>query len=126
MERIATDMLGPLPETSNGNRYILVIGDYFTKWTETFAIPDKTIETVAKSQVNEAISRNGVPAFIHSDQGKQFEGHVYQEVCTLLNTKKTRTTPYHPHSDIMVNRLNRMLERFLSAFVNMSYMMAYR
>ena len=40
MERIATDMLGPLPETSHGNRYILVIGDYFTKWTETFAIPD--------------------------------------------------------------------------------------
>ena len=42
MERIATDILGPLPETRTGNRYILVIGDYFTKWPEAFAIPDQT------------------------------------------------------------------------------------
>ena len=34
LERIAMDILGPLPETPRGNKYILVLGDYFTKWTE--------------------------------------------------------------------------------------------
>ena len=136
MERIATDILGPLPKTSNGNRYILVIADYFTKWTEAFAIPDQTAETVAKCLVNEVISRYGVPAYIHSDQGRQFESHLYQEVCTLLDIKKTRTTPYHPQSDGMVERFNRTFERLLSAFVNAEHtdwderlpyvMMAYR
>ena len=34
MERIAIDVMGPLPETERGNKFIVVIGDYFTKWTE--------------------------------------------------------------------------------------------
>ena len=42
LERIATDFLGPLPETENGNKFILVISDYFTKWVEVVAIPDQT------------------------------------------------------------------------------------
>ena len=39
MQRMAMDILGPLPETDHGNKYILVIGDYFTKWKEAHAVP---------------------------------------------------------------------------------------
>ena len=70
MERIATDILGPLPETDEGNRYILVVSDYFTKCVEAFAIPDQKAETVASCLISEVISRFGVPNYIHSDQGK--------------------------------------------------------
>ena len=118
MERIATDILGPLPETDKGNRYILVISDYFTKWVEAFPIPDQRAETVAKCLVDEVVSRFGVPSYIHSDQGRQFESELYQEVCFLLDIKKTRTTPYHPQSDGMVERFNKTLEGLLRAFVN--------
>ncbi len=31
LDRLATDVLGPLPETKQGNRYILVVTDHFTK-----------------------------------------------------------------------------------------------
>ena len=118
MERIATDILGSLPETDKKNRYILVISDYFTKWVEAFPIPDQRAETVAKCLVDEVISRFGVPGYIHSDQGRQFESELYQEVCFLLDIKKTRTTPYHPQSDGMVERFNKTLEALLRAFVN--------
>lgn len=37
MERVALDIMGPLPLSDKGNRYLLVIEDYFTKWTE--AVP---------------------------------------------------------------------------------------
>ena len=40
MDRIATDILGELPMTEQGNRYILVISNYFTKWTEIFPMPN--------------------------------------------------------------------------------------
>ena len=47
MDRIALDILGPLPLTSNGNEYILVVGDYFTKYSEAYSIPNHTALTVA-------------------------------------------------------------------------------
>ena len=40
MERIAIDVMGPLPILDLGKKYILVVADYFTKWTEAYAIPN--------------------------------------------------------------------------------------
>ncbi|KAK3102810.1 hypothetical protein FSP39_014067 [Pinctada imbricata] len=118
MERIALDILGELPKTDSGNKYIVVISDYYTKWTESFAMPNMEARTVAKILVEEVISRYGVPTYIHSDQGKQFESSLFQEMCSLLGIHKTRTTPYHPQSDGMVERFNRTLATMLSAYVN--------
>ena len=55
---------------------------------------------------------------IHTDQGVQFESNLFQEVCRLLQIQKTRTTPYHPQSDGMIERNNRTILTMLSAFVN--------
>ena len=51
MQVVAVDILGPLPESTAGNSYILVVGDYFTKWLEAYAIPNQEAITVAKKQV---------------------------------------------------------------------------
>lgn len=56
MERLAIDILGGLPMTDNGNKYILVIADYFTKWTESFAMPNMEAKTCAKILVEEIVS----------------------------------------------------------------------
>ena len=96
MERIAVDILGPLPTTDRGNSYILVIGDYFTKWMECHPMPNMEAKTVATILLEQVVTRFGVPQVIHSDQGRQFESALFSEMCTLLQIKKTRTTPYHP------------------------------
>ena len=118
MDRIATDILGELPETESGNKYILVVSDYFTKWTESFPMPNMEASTVAKIIVEEFIVRFGVPSYVHSDQGRQYESRLFQEVCDILHIKKTRTTPYHPQSDGMVERFNHTLVTMLSAYVS--------
>ena len=114
MERIALDLLGPLPTTRHDNKHILVVCDYFTRWTEAYALPNKEAATVARVLVNEWICRFGVPDAIHSDQGANFEGHLFMEVGELLGIEKTRTTPYHPQSDGLVERMNRTLLMMLS------------
>ena len=136
MERIAIDILGELPITVAGNRYILVISDYYTKWTESFPMQNMEARTVARILVEQVVCRFGVPAALHSDQGSQFESNLFKEMCLLLGIKKTHTTPYHPQSDGMVERFNRTLTAMLSAFVNKNHsdwdeqlpfvMMAYR
>ncbi|MES9902836.1 MAG: reverse transcriptase domain-containing protein [Sedimenticola sp.] len=112
-ERIAMDIVGPIPTTSDGNRFILVVSDYFTKWPEAFALKDHKALTVAQILVDEIICRYGIPSRLHCDQGRDFESRVIQEVCRLLDVKKTRTTPYHPESDGLVERLNRSLVQML-------------
>jgi transposase InsO family protein len=73
---------------------------------------------VAKLLVEDVIVIFGTLYVIHTDQGVQFESHLFQKVCRLLQIQKTRTTPYHPQSEGMVERNNRTILTMLSAFVN--------
>ena len=92
MERLAIDIAGPLPKTNKGHKYILVISDYFTKWTQAFAIKDQEATTIASILVNEIVSLFGVPKMLHSDKGSNFESKVFREMCKILQIDKTRTT----------------------------------
>ena len=118
MERIAMDILGPLPTSDNGNKYILIVSDYFTRWVEAYPIADQEAQTIADVLTKEFICRFGVPLLIHTDQGRNFESKLMAEVCELLDIKKTRTTAYHPQSDGMVERFNQTLEAQLSKFAD--------
>ena len=114
LQRVAMDILGPLPVTACANKYILVIGDYFTKWTEAFPMKDMEATTIAKIFVDQFVCRFGVPEYLHTDQGRNFESNLIKELCQILGVHKTRTTPYHPQSDGMVERFNRTVLNMLS------------
>ena len=117
-ERVAIDIMGELPETENGHKYILVVSDYFTKWTQAFALKDQTAFTVADVLMNQCFSLFGLPRWIHSDQGRNFESELFAQLCKLLDVRKTRTTVYHPQSDGQVERFNRTCQQMLKVFVN--------
>ena len=114
-ERIAIDVAGPLELTLRGNQYIVVVQDYFTKWVEFYPTSFHTAEVVAKCILN-WISRFSCPRRIHSDQGREFESILVAQLCKLFAIDKTRTTPYAPWSDGMVERTNRSIKAMLRCF----------
>ncbi len=118
MDRLATDVLGPLPVTPRGNYYILLVTNHFTKWVEIFAIPDQTAVTCAEVILNEVISRFGCPLTIYSDQGKNYESQIFAELCKLLEIQKTRTSPGNPRGNGLAERFNRTMVKMIKSFLH--------
>ena len=118
--RVGIDISGPYNVTDEGNRYILVVSDYFTKWVEAYPLKDMEAKTVAETLVEEFICRMGVPMIIHSDQGRNFESKLFQQMCALFGIKKTRTTAFRPCSNGLVERYNRTLNEMLCTTVKES------
>ena len=118
MELIAVDIMGPWTETANGNKYVLVISDYFTKWTEAFALSSHTAPVVAEKIVEEFMFRYGIARQLHSDQGSEFDSDLVREVSKLLRCRKTRTTAYHPQSDGQVERCNRTIRDMITKAIH--------
>ncbi|CAI5669498.1 unnamed protein product [Oreochromis niloticus] len=78
-------------------------------WTGVSGQEPESASTTAEKLVEEMFTRLGVPAELHSDQGRNFESKVFGEICRRLGVEKTRTTPLHPQSDGLVERFNRTL-----------------
>ena len=116
MERVMMDILGPMPVTNIGNKYILVISDWFTKWTESIAIPDIESKTVAKAIVDNFVCRFGAPLQIYSDQGRCFESKLMEDLCDLLSIEKTHSSSMRPQANGLVERFNRTLISMLKAY----------
>ena len=116
MERVALDVLGPLPVSNKGNKYILVMSDCFTKWTEAIAIPDQESRTIITTFINEIVCRFGTPLQIHSDQGRNFESKAFKDMCEFLHIDKTRTSSMRPQANGSVERFNRTLATMLTMF----------
>ncbi|XP_070209718.1 uncharacterized protein [Littorina saxatilis] len=111
--RVAVDIIGPiLPASEDGNRYILTMVDYATRYPE--AIPLKSIEA---TRVAEALvtmwSRLGIPSEVLTDRGTQFTGGVMAEAARLLSLEQHFTTPYHAQCNGLVERFNGTLKTML-------------
>ena len=116
--RIGLDYVGPLPTSSAGNRFILVVIDFFTRWVEAFPTKHIDAATTAKLLVTEVFSRFSVPYIIHTDQGGCFESALLKEICDLFDVARTRTTPYHPACNGMTERVNQTIIQMLATSID--------
>ena len=111
-ERIAMDVVGPLPRSRGGHRYVLAICDYVTRCPEAIAMKTVDAEAVAE-ELLKLFSRVGIPKEILTDQGPNFTSRLLAELYQLLHVDALRTSPYHPQTDGLVERFNRTLKEML-------------
>jgi hypothetical protein len=66
---VALDITGPLPKTTNGNKYVLVVIDHYSKRCEAWLVKEHDAHIVAKFLEDEVICRYGVPKYVLIDYG---------------------------------------------------------
>ena len=116
--RVAVDIITGFTTTPEGNTCMMVVTDYYTKYTRVFPMKDHKAATCARALVKGWVLYLGVPLMLHSDQGREFESNLWAEMCHQLAICKTRTNPYRPQSDGQVERFNRTLIQVLKSLVN--------
>ena len=109
------DLVGPLPTSPSGFRYVFTMVDRTTRWLEAVPLPSIEATTCADAFIASWVARFGVPAQLTSDQGTQFTSSVWARVCQLLGVAHIKTTAYHPQSNGMVERTHRQLKDALRA-----------
>ena len=82
-QQVAVDLVGPMPTTPNGNKWILVLTDHFTHWQDALPLPSATAATIAQALDQRVFTYFGLPEVIHSDRGTQFESEIFTELCAL-------------------------------------------
>ena len=87
--RVHLDFLGPLRESHNKDKYILLVMDAFSKWPEAFALPSCDAITVAQVLYKEIFTRYGSPNVIITDRGQCFVSHLVKALCALFGVKET-------------------------------------
>ena len=117
-ERIALDIVGPLPLTESGNQYILTIQDDLTKFFQAYALPNHEAETVAQIFTSKYLCIFGIPNKILTDQGREFMSNLFKNMAKLFKIKQLRTSPYHPQTNGALERTHQTLSDYLKHFVN--------
>ena len=110
--RIAMDIVGPLPRTGRGNRFILVVSDYATQYPEAIPLRNISAGKIAEVLID-IFARHGIPEEILTDQGTNFTSALLGELYRLMGIKVLRTSPYHPQVDELVERFNQTLKAML-------------
>jgi len=111
--RVHMDFVGPLPQTPEGYRHILIVVDSTTLYVEAFPTKSTTAEEVAEILYKEIIARYEVMRELLSDQGSSFKNKLIAQLCKLLNIKHRFSSAYHPQTDGKAERMVQTVIRSL-------------
>ena len=121
-EIVHIDIVGPLPPSfQNGQpfsspyRYLLTCIDRATRWMEATPLIDISAASVAAAFLDVWISRFGVPLYVVTDKGSQFESELFNHLSVLVGFHRLRTTAHTPRSNGLVERSHSTLKAAIMA-----------
>ena len=94
-------------------RNVMVMQDHFSKYVVAYVVKDQTAHTAAETLRSGYFGLFGAPAYLISDQGKAFTGHLITKLCELYGVQKLRTSPYHAQTNGQVERMNQTIIRMI-------------
>ncbi|BFZ23001.1 hypothetical protein BsWGS_26040 [Bradybaena similaris] len=111
--RLALDIIGPLTPTQSGNRYILTVVDFCSRYPEAFALQSITSQDICDALMT-FFSRFGFPKSILSDNGPQFVSKLTAEVAKLLGIQHKFCSFYHACANGLCEKINGVLKNLLA------------
>ena len=118
LESVALDYVGPLPKTTHGNNFLLVITDRYSKLTRAIPMKNPSAVDTAKAFCYEWAFIYGPPATLLSDNGGHFTAKFFQDVSLTIGCNNLYTTAYHPRTNGQAERFNRTIISSLRHYVN--------
>lgn len=117
-QMISADLLGPYPRSKNGNQYVLVIVDWFTKFVLVQPLAKATTKAVTKFIENQVFLIFGVPQIFCCDNGSQF---ISKDFKKLMEEYKVQKIFYNARYHAQVNhteRVNRVIVTALRSYIH--------
>ena len=112
--QVGIDVMGPLPITKSGKRYIVIAVDHFTKWVEIRALESNDAQSIASFFHEDVICRHGVPEILTTDQGTEFINEFLAILTHTYHIHHIKTTAYHPQGNGQVERTNKTIKDILA------------
>ena len=117
-QRIHADLFGPLRAPGSNKKFILCVTDAFSKYVELVALTNKEALTVTSAIFNKWICRFGLPLEIVTDQGREFNNKLSEELYSLLRLHHQTTSARHPQCNSQAEVCNKTIAKYLNSFVD--------
>jgi transposase InsO family protein len=117
LDIVSLDIVGPLPETERGNKYLLTFIDHYTRYCDAMPIVRQDTETIAREFVVRIITQLGVPRRLLTDRVANFTSALIRETCKMLKIQKLQTISYNPQANGICERMHKLLIDMISHFV---------
>uniref|UniRef100_A0ABD2WAE1 Integrase catalytic domain-containing protein n=1 Tax=Trichogramma kaykai TaxID=54128 RepID=A0ABD2WAE1_9HYME len=113
---VASDVMGPLPRSKGGFKYIVVFQDLFTKYIEVRAFRSANSVTIGKAFEELILNRWGCPKYLLTDNGTEYVNNSMKKRMNELGIIQTTIAPYHAQAN-PVERVNRTIKTMMSIYV---------
>jgi transposase InsO family protein len=114
---VSMDVVGPVPTSTTGDSYILVLQDMLSRWVEFVALRRANARTVVNAFMKVWVTRYGVPHSILTDRGSEFVNAFSQGCYDFLGVQRIKTTAYRPQGNGANERMHQELKKFFSIYL---------
>lgn len=116
-DKVALDVVGPLPQTERGNKYILTIQDHLTKFSLAVPLASITSIDISDELIVNFICKFGAPRTVLTDQGTSFVSSLLKAIARKFKIKQYKTIAFYPQSNGFLERSHHVLMKYLKQFV---------
>ena len=115
-KRWQMDLIGPMPETAEGYKHVLVVVECLSRWPECFPLRTQHASEVADVLYNEVFCRYGAPVSLLSDRGQNFMSRLVTNLCKLFDVHRLRTSSFRPQTNSQCENFNRTILKCLRCY----------